>query len=122
MKNLTSSIVLVALMSLLYLFSPGNALAQDDGDIPCCYYSPSSFDPLTNAGIQSMVMLTKRTGQAIVTNSLLLGSELAPYLADDIEPQISTQFVAESQISFAETRTLGLFPVRDREIYYGDHT
>jgi|WetSurMetagenome_2_1015567.scaffolds.fasta_scaffold477495_2 hypothetical protein len=53
MKNLTSKLCLLALVSLICLSVPCIAIAQDGGDDSCCYNSPPRGNPL----IQGQVSL-----------------------------------------------------------------
>jgi len=57
MKNLTSTMFLLALASAICLFAPAYSLAQDGGDDPCCFNAPPSATVLANSEIQSQISL-----------------------------------------------------------------
>jgi hypothetical protein len=107
MKNLGTSMFFVGLVSLFCLAIPGNALAQSGGDFPCCFIAPTGMDLIIDNGIQSIVSINP--GNKI---------ELLPDIGLGL-PQ-SGQFVAESQVSFAEFEIPNLYVMRDREFYRGN--
>jgi hypothetical protein len=61
MKNLKSCLFVVVLVSFVYVLTPGNALAQDDGLPPCCYDALSTTAILANSGMQSQASLSVNT-------------------------------------------------------------
>jgi hypothetical protein len=55
MKNLRSGLYILVLASVICLFIPGRAVAQDDGDVPCCHTPPgitASASGVVQPGIQ----------------------------------------------------------------------
>jgi hypothetical protein len=120
MKNLSCTLFLVALVSMLYLVTPCNALAQSEGDIPCCYNSQFGFDQFTKGGIQSMILSTDSIGHIMAYDYPPFISSQSP--ANEQESQIPIQFGNRSQISFAKAMALNEFLAKDREIYCGYRT
>jgi hypothetical protein len=123
MKHLSSSILFVALMSLLYLFTPCNAVAQNSGGITCCYNSPSGSDEFTNAGIQSMIMSAESRGHTMdLIRPMNLGSLVASSADDGLESQMSMQYWSKSQLFIADMKVIDAILGNEREIHYGERS
>jgi hypothetical protein len=59
MKNLRSGLYILALVTLICVFVPGSALAQDPGDDPCCHRAPTGVTTLDIGIIQGEIQLFK---------------------------------------------------------------
>jgi len=59
MKNLRSGLFLLVLVSLICVFVPGRALAQDDSDDPCCHRVPTSITAVNSSVVQGEIQLIK---------------------------------------------------------------
>jgi hypothetical protein len=83
MKKLTSGVPLFVLASLICLFVPCSALAQDGGSDPCCYLTPAGSVSVEFAyGNMSLEILPAATTE--VSNQMLGTS--APTAANPMEP------------------------------------
>ena len=79
MKNLKSCLFLIALVSLICVFIPGRALAQDDGTDPCCHVPPgiaagiiqSDVQPLINANDVALDVQANQTETPLFNQSVL---------------------------------------------------
>ena len=57
MKNLKSGLFILFLVSLICVFVPGRALAQDGSDDPCCHRVPSSITAVNSSVLQGEIEL-----------------------------------------------------------------
>ena len=57
MKNLKSSLYVMALMCVVCIFVPSTVFAQEDGEVPCCNSAQPSPNLETTIEIQTLIIL-----------------------------------------------------------------
>jgi hypothetical protein len=118
MKSIISSIVFMALASLVYLFAPSNASAQSLPPIPCCYRPLSLPHPHADFGNPGTFILSESHG--FTADSMYPTYSINPKMLSSsnvFESNGTVQYSSSPVIPITDSKDSYGFLVKDRKIF-----
>jgi hypothetical protein len=123
MKSICSSIVFVALVSLLCLLIPGNASAQIKPPLPCCLNSPSVPDSLTGFGSPSDFILGE--SHRLSTDSMSPTYSINPktsFSSNVFKSNGTVRYSSSSDMPIMDRKDAYRLVANDRKITFGERS